>query len=356
VRPKRLPTIQDVACHAGVSITTVSHILHGKRHLYTEKTIKKVEDASQELHYHPNSLARSLARRRSYTLGVVIRKLPTSELDMHLGCILSGIFEQTTHYNYQVKLIPWQGETWEALVPTLEDASIDGALLFLTQLSSPLLDWARHTHLPCVAIGSLSEQEPLSSVDVDNEGALYDATRWLISLGHRRIGYIRGEAGHSDTPLREQGYRRAFREAGLPADPTWTCDGDYTREAGVQGVSRLLDACPTLTALLCPTDRAAIGAMEALQKRGLRVPQEISVVGFNDREVAQYVQPPLTTIHKPVAEIGQKAAELLIRQIESDTQAPVRLVLSAPLIQRASVAPVLSAEDQPLLPTGQRNG
>lgn len=333
-------TIKDVATEAGVSTATVSNVLQGKATLYTSDTAEKVWCAVRTLNYRPNQVARSLVRRKTHTLGVVVER-PHGRLtrNSYMSVMLDGVLEIAVNAGYQIKIISLLMSDSSSALTQLEDGSVDGIALFAPLSSTPLVEWAQNTHVPVVIAGSTLPGTGLPCVDVENEEAMYKAVCWLIEIGHRRIGLIGGHPGQASACEREQGFLRALEDAGIEVCPTWRFEGDYSSPSGERGALELIKVAPRLTAIVCANDGMALGALTSLKQQGIQVPKQISLMGFDDLEPARWVQPMLTTVRQPVAEIGMKAAELLIARIETGARLEGITLLGGELVRRESVAP-----------------
>lgn len=336
----KLPTIREVAKAAGVSISTVSNVLYGKRGYYSPETAQRVWTAVEQLGYRPNHIARSLARRRTFTIGVVVEQLLGGvSHNVYLGFVLDGILQGATDRNYQVKIVRVPIDGYERAIGHIEDGSVEGVVLLALWAGNPIIEHMEQSGVPSVIAGSIPPSVKLPCVDVEDIAATYQAVKWLISLGHRRIGIITGNMNQWSARRREQGYLMALREAGIEPDPSLRYEGNYCLEAGEAGALHLLRAARPPTAIVCGNDGMAIGALHVLQKQGIRVPEDISILGFDDVEAAAFAVPPLTTIRQPMFDIGLRAAELLLQQIEQGKRFQHSLLLPAELVVRETVAP-----------------
>ena len=337
---KRIATIKDVAATANVSTATVSNVLHGKDALYTPATAHAVWTAVRELGYRPNRIARSLVRRRTETLGVVVEK-PHGRLtsNTYMIALLDGFLEYAVNAGFQVKLFSMFMKDPHVALAQLDDGSVDGLALFAPPEDSPVLAWARTSHPPIVVAGSVPPDSQLPSIALDDREAAYQAVRWLIAQGHRQIGLLTGPREQWSALRREEGYRQALQEAGLDYRPEWRCVGGYTAESAEAGAAELISAPLPPTAILCWNDWIALGALKTLRKHGLRVPEDISLLSFDDIEPGHWVTPPLTTVQQPTHAMGSKAAEILIRQIQTGKREEGVFLFTGTLVVRQSVAP-----------------
>lgn len=337
---KKAATIREVAEAAGVSISTVSNVLYGKRGLYSPETAQRVWEAVEQLGYRPNHIARSLARCHSFTIGVVAEQLVGSTShNLYFGVALDGVLQGASDKDYQVKIIRVSLDAYEKAFVHIEDGSVEGVILLALPAVNPIMEHMEQSNVPSVIAGSIPPSSKLPCVDVEDIGATYQAVRWLVSLGHRRIGIITGNMKYWSARRREQGYLMALREAGIMPHPEWRYEGDFSLAAGEAGALELLRASPRPTAIVCGNDRMAIGVLQVLQKQGIRVPDDISIIGFDDEETAAFTVPPLTTIRQPIYDIGLRATELLLQQIEQGKRFQHSLLLPAELVVRETVAP-----------------
>jgi DNA-binding LacI/PurR family transcriptional regulator len=338
---KQRATIKDVADLAGVSFTTVTNVLHNRGQRYSVETREKVKRAIEQLGYRPNQIARSLVRRRSNTLGIVVEHYGGVLMgNPYHAMLLDGVLFEATRNGYQIKIIALPEPDIDSVRRQAEDGSVDGVILAAPRYQSVLLDWTENCPLPCVVAGSIPASPSIACVDVDDEGAVYRAVSWLIDLGHRRIGFIAGPVDYWSAHQREQGYLGALRDKGVHAENAWINRGDYSTQSGMAAMRELLCVRPALTAVFCCNDWMALGALETLWREGVRVPQDLSLIGFDDVEPASVARPPLTTIRQPVREIGSKAAEILLRRLRGESRSAERVIFPGELILRESVADV----------------
>ncbi|MCS6830243.1 MAG: LacI family DNA-binding transcriptional regulator [Armatimonadota bacterium] len=333
-------TIKEVAARSGVSVATVSNVLQNKSHLYSPETAERVWQAVRELGYRPSSVARSLIRQRTDTIGVILEERQELVLDPYVMSVLEGILEYTVPRNYPVKIVSMlYQQRPDSFLAHVDDGSVDGVMLVAPRTHSAALQWAQQADIPAVVVGSTLPNTPLPCVDVDDTAAIYRVVRWLIELGHQRIGHIAGPQTQWSAKRRLQAYYQAMQDAGLAVKSEWVVEGRYTPPSGNEAMQQLLNAAPELTAVVCGNDWMAMGAMEAIHQKGLHVPEDISLVGFDDIDTAQWVAPPLTTIRQPMRQIGVKAAEMIIEQIETGKRACEVVLFPAEIVVRQSVAP-----------------
>jgi len=330
----RRPTSADVAARAGVSRTTVSFVLNQRNESISPATRERVLEAARQLGYHPHAPARQLAGGRSQTVGLVVRQSPEQVAgDAFLAETLRGLTTATRAGGFQVIV--------EALEPgsrpygdLLRSGRADGVIV-----SGPRDDDAELLQIvgegfPVVLQGTLPGLET-PSVDVDNRAGAKVAVEHLLALGHRRIGCITN-APLAYTAARErlEGYRAALREAGIEPDPAWVAEGAFDAASGHRAMEELL-ARTELDAVFVASDVVALGAIGALRAANRRVPDDVSVVGFDDIPLAAFFDPPLTTVRLPAYELGHAVGTALIDRISRAT-VPRRTLLPTQLIVRAS--------------------
>lgn len=321
-RPRRSPepgaskvTLDMVAAAAGVSAATVSRILNGTAIVSDDKRAA-VDEAIARLGFVPNPVARGLAGGRTLSVGVVTQAIDSP----FYGGALRGIEDTLAAAGYSPLFVSGQwSATHEArCIDTLRSRRVDGIIVLTGRLSDAALA-ATARELPVVVTGRTLKAPGLVALDFDDfEGARL-ATHHLLSLGHRRIAFIAGDLKHPDAKERLRGYRSALEAAGLPYEPALVMPGNFTEASGLTAVERLIDSREPFTAIFAANDQMAFGAALALHRRRLRVPDDVSLVGFDDLASSVYSVPPLTTVHHPVYELGQLAAQAMLRLLAGET-------------------------------------
>jgi LacI family transcriptional regulator len=334
--PKNV-TIVDVAHEAGVSYATVSRVLNNGSHVKPDKR-ERVLRTMARLGYTPNQQARSLAGGRSQIIGLVVRDLGTG----YIGEIVRGIDDELAAAQYDMMLYTThRRKTKESVyVNSLARGTTDGLLLVLPQNIETYLQTLRQRRFPFVLIDHQGTGESESAVGATNRQGGYDATRYLIGLGHRRIGFITGAMDLGCSRDRLAGYKAALAECGLPIDPALIQEGDFQQPAGFACAQTLLAVPDRPTAIFASNDVMAFGVMEAVRDRGLRIPDDVSIIGFDDIPQAATVNPPLTTVRQPLAEMGARATQMLLALILNPDRAAQRIELPTELILRASTRAV----------------
>ena len=301
-------TLQMVAQAAGVSASTVSRILNGTAVVSEEKK-RVVDEAIARLGFVPNPVARGLAGGRTLSVGVVTQSIDSP----FYGVALRGIEDELDRAGYSPLFVSghWNAQQEARCIDILRSRRVDGIIVLTGRLSDTVLKQTAKA-LPVVATGRRLKAPNLFSLDFDNfEGARL-ATEHLVSLGHRRIAFIAGNAEHPDANERLRGYRAGLQAAGIAYDPGLVVPGLFHEESGLLATERLLETRQRFTALFAANDQMALGACLALQRRSLRVPQDVSVMGFDDVSMSRYSVPPLSTVHHPAYELGQGAAAAML--------------------------------------------
>lgn len=301
-------TLEQVAARAGVSPSTVSRILNGTATV-SEAKRRAVDEAIATLGFVPNPVARGLAGGRTLSIGVVTQAIDSP----FYGGALRGIEDVLDAAGYSALFVSghWDAAVEARCIETLRARRVDGLIILTGRLSDKALR-AVARQLPVVVTGRTLKAPGLYALDFDDFRGAQLATEHLISLGHRRIAFIAGDPVHPDAQERLRGYRAALEAAGLGYEPALVAPGAFHEQSGMQAVNRLLDAGARFTAVFAANDQMAAGAALALHRRGLRVPQDVSVVGFDDLPGSLYAVPPLTTVHQPVQELGRLAARAML--------------------------------------------
>jgi LacI family transcriptional regulator len=339
-----MATIRDVARESGVSVATVSYVLNDGPRPVREETRRQVLAAMDRLGYHPNGLARALARRRVHTLGVLFGRVePAIVTNEYFTGILQGVMTEAAARGYNVTLFtrPWEDAARSA--PLLNDGRTDGALVIAPLKGTDVVEGLARLDLPLVVVSAApAPATSIPFVDVDNELGARLATEHLLSLGHKRIAHLMGEEAQPSVPARRGGFRAAMDRAGIEVPPADLVSSRYNVEGGYEAMRRLLALPQPPTAIVAGNDALALGAMSAAREFGVAVPDQLSVVGFDDIASARLVTPPLTTVRQPLAEMGAEATRLLIAQIEKEPIDRLACCVEPELILRGSTAPLVS--------------
>jgi LacI family transcriptional regulator len=325
-------TIRDIAREAGVSPSTAARVLAGSPNV-TAAHRAAVLRVAERLDYRPNVLARQLASGRSGAIGVLVQDLSNPFYSLVVRGIEMGL-QGSGHY----PLFANCGDHREVehALSLLLSHRVDGLVVLGGQSGEDELRRLAE-RLPLVFVSRSIAGLEDRSVDIANLRGAHEATRHLVALGHRRIAHVSGPAWHRHAIDRRSGYEQALAQAGIELDPSLVVEGDFEEASGAQAVDALLGARLEFTALFAANDQMAMGAMAALTRYGLRVPADVSVVGFDDLRFAAFLAPPLTTVRQPALQIGLAAAQAAARLLAGE---PPRLPsFATELVLRQSTAP-----------------
>jgi DNA-binding LacI/PurR family transcriptional regulator len=330
-------TIEDIARLAGVSRSTVSRVINGQPSV-RPAVRDRVQAVIAEHRYTPQAAARQLVTQRTRTIGLI---LPDSAYQMFGNPIFAqmgqGVSQVCAQKGYVSMQFMGQRDMEEqTLYNVLRSRPFDGVVLISGEYEDPRPAFLRHAGIPYVRIGRDPNHDDLKYVDIDNIAAARSAVEHLIKLGHRRIAMIKGMARDTCSADRYEGYKQALREAGIPLDEQLVGDGDWTAACGYAFTQRFLQLDSPPTAIFSSNDMMAAGVVRAAHERGLTVPNDLALVGFDDLDQTTMIFPELTTVRQPCVEMGQRAAEILIDQLENENEEPVHLILPTTLVIRAS--------------------
>lgn len=323
-----MTTIKDIAKRVGVSVTTVSRALNGY-HDVNQNTKKKIIEAAKELQYTPNAVARTLVTKKSNTIGLIVSELNRSSAkDNFTFEVLSGINNATAENDYDMVLFstdPVRQET-KSYSQLCIERGVDGAILQGIRTDDPYLHEVLESNIPCVLIDIPISSESVGYVATDNVLGAKRAVDHLIQLGHQHIGMINGHEHAYVSKERLNGYKAALNEAQLPFNSSRVANGEFLEEEGEKAAYKLLLHSPEITALFCASDLMAFGAIKAAQKLNLSIPRDLSIIGYDDIILSQYITPKLTTISQDKFQMGYRAAELLISMLKGENQSQISIL------------------------------
>ncbi|EGR1859363.1 substrate-binding domain-containing protein [Vibrio cholerae] len=330
-----MATMKDIARLAGVSTSTVSHVINKSRFV-SDEIAERVNNAAQQLNYAPSALARSLKMNRTKTIGMLV----TTSTNPFFGEVVKGVERSCYHQGYNLILCNTEGDNqrMKASINTLLQKRVDGLLLMCSTLEGERLDvFDRYPDIPIVVMdwGPI-----LFASDKIQDNSLqggYMAAKHLIECGHKEIGCITGPLIRHQAQMRYEGYKRALAEAGIAINPDWIVESDFECEGGYQAFEKLYERGKLPSALFVSNDMMAMGVIQAASQRGLRVPGDLSLIGYDDVHIAKFMTPALTTIHQPKYRLGKAAVDTLLYRLENpDTTAQV-VQLEPTLVVRNSV-------------------
>jgi len=329
-----MSNMRDVADKAGVSVSTVSHVINETRFV-SHDTRRRVLSAMDELNYQPNKLASSLRRKdkRTQTLGLLV---PDS-MNPFFTEALRGVEDACFKANYNVFLCNSDNKPEKELeyLEALISKQIDGIILISTGTQDSL-ELLNHHKIASVLVDRELGQNTCDSVMIDNELGGQIATQYLVDLGHSRIACITGPNFLTPSAKRVHGYRKTMKNNGLPPNEAWVVPGDFRPQSGYVGMNILLSLADPPTAVFACNDLMAIGAMHAVHEQNLTIPDQVSIIGFDDIMFASYTMPPLTTVAQPSYEMGLTAAKILINHLSDPGARTRQEILEPSLVIRES--------------------
>ncbi|AQR97434.1 LacI family DNA-binding transcriptional regulator [Clostridium saccharoperbutylacetonicum] len=328
------PTIKDVAKKSNVSVATVSRIINNLDG-YSEETRKKVIEVMDELGYQRNAIARNLKVKETRTIGVLRPKISTT----YYVEILNGIEDFAQRNNYSV-IICNGGDKWERMseyLQVLSERQVDGLIVCSIPPDDTLCKRIIDSHIPTVLVSGLSYKYSLPYVKVDDYQASYSATTYLIENGHKEIAII---SGPTEDPIagvpRLNGFLQALRDNNIPVKKNLIKEKGFSFIDGVEGMNELLKTGEKFTAVFAVSDDCAVGALSVAHKNGLKVPDDISIIGYDNTNIAEMSYPPLTTVAQPLYDMGKKSVEMLIKRISYNEKVE-SIIMPFEIIERETV-------------------
>ncbi|NBI41228.1 substrate-binding domain-containing protein [[Haemophilus] felis] len=328
-----MATMKDIARIAKVSTSTVSHVINNSRFV-SDEIREKVMRVVKELNYTPSALARSLKVKETKTIGLLV----TATDNPFFAEVVSGVEQYCHQHHYNLILSSTAGDKDRLLnnLQTLVQKQVDGLLLMCAdarfQIGRDL-----NLPLPFVIMDWWPTDQSVDKIFENSEYGGYLATKTLIDYGHRHIAIITGNLKKSLVQNRLAGYQKALTEANIPLNPAWIIEENFDIEGGISGMQKVLNLTPRPTAVFACNDSIALGAYQTLWRQGLRVPQDMSVIGYDNIHLAQYMSPPLSTINQPKAELGKLAVETLLQRIKNPQENYRTLLLEPEIIERESI-------------------
>lgn len=334
-------TIKDIAKKAGYSVTTVSRALNGYDDVNVD-TREKILAVARELGYYPNRIAQQLVTKKANTFAVFTLDRQTFQ-NQFITLLISGLMDELALSDYNLLLFPIQKVKSAAEVAQMcLQRGVGGAVLMGLRLSEPVVAQLAEASFPTVLVDVPIKGKKAGYVSSDNIGGAVQAVEYLAALGHRCIGFINGHSDAWVSRERLAGFERGLKKQHLPFDLTCVYEGDFSKESGYRGAQALLERHPEMTALFVASDLMAVGAVEGLNASGVKVPEDVSVIGFDDQEYARHTRPALTTVRQDMYGMGLQAARLLMHMLEDEEYQPVHEDLETELVIRESTAPARS--------------
>ncbi|MDX5474404.1 MAG: LacI family transcriptional regulator [Bacillaceae bacterium] len=340
-----MTTIKDIAKAAGVSVTTVSRALNGYSDV-NEKTRAKIIKVAKDLNYSPNTVARTLVMKKSKTIGLLVSDMNREGVkDNFTFEVLCGINEASAELGYDLVLFSTTSTKQKEKTYTqlCRERRVDGVIIQGIKINDPYLMEVVNSDIPCVLVDIPIESDTVGYVTTNNMEGAKIATQHLINLGHKNIAMINGHNKADVSKRRLEGYYEALKENKLPMNIEWIKDGEFTEDRAEKVAHELIINHPNVTAIFCASDLMAFGALKAAKKLNKKVPEDISIIGYDDITLASYSSPSLTTIRQDKFMMGYEAAILLINMLEGEIQSHIK-VLPTQLIHRESTSTIKSHE------------
>jgi LacI family transcriptional regulator len=340
-------TLKELAARAQVHPSTVSRVAnHDPKLRIAPPTRLRIEALLRETEYRPNGVARGLKLRQTLVLAVVIPDITNP----FFAALFRGVEDAASPRGYNVLLCNTDGSParQRSHLQSLHARRVDGVIMASSFLKDPTVRWLRHQGVPYVLVNRFSDEGQDAFVGSDDLVGGRIATEHLVALGHRRVGHLAGKPTVSTGVMRRRGYLAALSERGLRADPRLVVESGYTEDGGARAAERLLALPDRPTAIFAVTDMTAVGAFAVARRMGLRIPEDVAIVGYNDIPLATRIVPALTTVHVPIHDFGAVAARLLLEQIETGEPSRRRVVFNPELIVRGST---VAGAGRPASPT-----
>ncbi|GGB27191.1 catabolite control protein A [Lentibacillus populi] len=326
-------TIYDVAREANVSMATVSRVVNGNPNV-KPVTRKKVLATIERLGYRPNAVARGLASKKTTTVGAIIPDVSS----IFFAELARGIEDIATMYKYNIILSNSdQNKDKELqLINTMLEKQVDGILFMGGDITEEHVNQFQSSSVPVVLAATFDESETIPSVNIDYEAAAYEATKFLIDQGNDHPAYVTSQDGTLINKLKFAGYTRALKESGATVNEDYVVEGDYSYDSGIEAAEQLLSHDKKPAAIFVASDEMALGVIHGIQDKGLNVPGDIEVFGFNNTRIATMVRPTLSTIVQPMYDIGAVAMRLLTKYMNKEDVSEKKVVLPHRIIERDS--------------------
>jgi LacI family transcriptional regulator len=334
-------TLKDIAREVGVSVTTVSRALAGYDDV-AANTRQEVERVAQAMGYEPNITARNLQRQRTDTIALILPS--ANELrfsDPFFSELLSGIVEEMTQHGFNLNVSTTTADNEnETYLKAIRSSRVDGFIIVRTRREDGRINLLREHNVPFVAFGRVEQGNDFHLVDEDGYLGIRQIMDHLVLLGHTRMACIAEPTHLTKSYHRLQGFLDGLRAHNLPHDPNLIIETNFRQRSGRQGALQLFDIPNPPTAIVACNDLLALGAINAAQERGLTVGKDVSVTGFDDILLAEYANPPLTTVHQPAQQFGHMMVKMLTKVINQEPIKEKQIIIEPPLIIRQSTGPV----------------
>jgi len=336
---RKMVTMEDVAKKAGVSVMTVSRVVNGVKGKVSEETRKKVLEIIKELNYYPNFVGRALHGSKLKIIGVVsplVRAGIVLENPYYYELIM-GIEEVCTEKGYDVMISTRKRITSSSdYLRNFYERKVDGLIIVAPSIDTVKFDLIERDDVPVVLVSERTSHK-ISYVDADNEAGGEIAVEYFYKKGHRKIGILTGNTNMRNAIDRFNGFLKGMKKFGLELRNEWIIKGDFSYQSGINAGKQFVSLSSLPTALFCSNDLSALGFLNEISRYGIRVPDDVSIIGFDDITASQYAHPPLTTIRQPIFEMGKAAAELLLARISNKQFQPQGRIFPVKVVERESV-------------------
>jgi DNA-binding LacI/PurR family transcriptional regulator len=339
---KKKATVYTVAAHAGVSIATVSRTLAGSRKV-SPATRQRVMQAIDDLNFEPNPSARRLAYMKTETIALVFPDISGP----FYSTVIRGVEQEAGRHNHNVLIYGTHGKESSGRYLRTLSSKVDGLIIMARSVDEDSLWSLERQGVPFVLLGHSNGQLQCSTISVDNEAGAYKAAAHLLGHGHPRIGIITGPENSPDNKGRLLGYQKALLDAGISLQQDMVVPGNFEYEGGQIAIHKLLEGNSPPTAVLAANDEMAIGAIDAAQRRSLRVPEDLAVIGFDDIQMSALTHPSLTTVRQPMQLLGEEAVKLLFDRLQNSNGLPRHDVLDTKLMVRQSCGCPVPSDPNP---------
>jgi LacI family transcriptional regulator len=326
-----MATIKDVAKLSGVAVSTASYALNNSTKV-SEETRQKVLAAAKQLNYQKNGLASDLKRTSTNTIALILSDLSGP----YYSELIKGVQDVASTNGYDLIACSSIGGAQSTAVKFLREKRVDGVIILAHNIDDETILESSREGFPIVVLDRSVQSEHVVQIEVDNEHGALMATEHLIQKGSRDIAYVSGPYNSHDNELRFKGYRAALEKHGIEYRPKWKVSGGFTREGGYQATKMIIAQKDVPHAIFYANDEMAIGGIQALNEKKISVPDDISIIGFDDIQLSEYVSPPLTTMRQPKYEAGALAVHLIF-QVLSKEKVDQNYKLTTELIERKSV-------------------
>lgn len=333
-----MASMKDIAKLADVSTSTVSHVVNQTRYV-SEEITTRVKQAAKELNYSPSALARSLKMNRTRTIGLLV----TTSTNPFFGEVVKGVERHCYEQDYNLILCNTEGDDarMKASINTLLEKRVDGLLLLCSSLEGKYLDvFDRYQDIPTVVMDWGETHFPSDKIKDNSRLGGYMAARHLIDNGHREIGCITGPLDRHQAQIRFAGFQQALDDEGISLEDKWVVPSNFECDGGYDAFNLLYERGELPSAIFACNDMMAMGLINAANEKGVRVPEDLSVIGYDDIYIAKFMVPALTTIHQPKFRLGKTAVDTLLKRIEKRAEQIQQVQLEPTLVVRNSVKPL----------------